>query len=124
MFAYSALAVPQIKAGKVRALAVAAKARNPSLPDVPTVAESGYPGYEANSWNGMVAPAGTPAAIIKRLNAEMLKILASKEVIDYMTADGAEPAGSTPEKFSAYIRAEHAKWEKVIRAAHLRRENP
>lgn len=124
MFGGAINTTPQVKNGKLRALAVAGDRRAKALPDVPTVAESGYPGYEANSWNGMVAPAGTPAAIIKRLNAEMLKILATREVIDYMVADGAEPAGSTPEKFAAYIRAEHAKWAKVIRAAHLKRETP
>jgi tripartite-type tricarboxylate transporter receptor subunit TctC len=116
--------VPQVKSGKLRALAVAGDTRAKALPEVPTVAEAGFPGYEANSWNGIVAPAGTPHAIINRLNAEMLKILASREVIEYMTADGAEPAGNSPDQFSAYIRSEHAKWAKVIRAANLKKENP
>lgn len=123
MFGGAINTTPLVKNGKLRALAVAGDRRAKALPDVPTVAESGYPGYEANTWNGMMAPAGTPAAIINRLNAEMLKILSTKEVVDYMTADGAEPAGSTPEKFGTYVRAEHAKWAKVIRAANIKKEN-
>lgn len=111
--------VPQVKSGKLRALAVAGDRRARALPDVPTVAESGFPGYEANSWNGIAAPARTPKPIIARLNGEMQRILALKEVVDYMTADGAEPAGNTPEHFAAYIRSEHAKWAKVIRDAKI-----
>jgi tripartite-type tricarboxylate transporter receptor subunit TctC len=111
--------VPQVRSGKLRALAVAGDRRARALPDVPTVAESGFPGYEANSWNGIAAPARTPKPIIARLNSEMLRILALKEVVDYMTADGAEPAGNTPEHFAAYIRSEHAKWAKVIREAKI-----
>jgi tripartite-type tricarboxylate transporter receptor subunit TctC len=111
--------VPQVRSGKLRALAVAGDRRARALPDVPTVAESGFPGYEANSWNGIAAPARTPKPIITRLNSEMLRILALKEVVDYMTADGAEPAGNTPEHFAAYIRSEHAKWAKVIREAKI-----
>jgi len=119
MFGGAINTVPQVRSGKLRALAVAGDRRARALPDVPTVAESGFPGYEANSWNGIVAPAGTPRAIVARLNGEMLKILALKEVVDYMTADGAEPAGNTPEHFGSYIRSEHAKWQRVIRDAMI-----
>jgi len=119
MFGGAINTVPQVRSGKLRALAVAGDRRARALPDVPTVAESGFPGYEANSWNGIVAPAGTPRAILARLNGEMLKILALKEVVDYMTADGAEPAGNTPEHFGSYIRSEHAKWQRVIRDAMI-----
>ena len=108
-----------VKSGKLRALAVAGDRRAKALPDVPTVAESGFPGYEANTWNGMLAPAGTPRAIVMRLNQEMLKILSQREVMDYMNADGAEPAGNTPDHFAAYIRSEHAKWARVIREAKI-----
>jgi tripartite-type tricarboxylate transporter receptor subunit TctC len=108
-----------VKSGKLRALAVAGDRRAKALPDVPTVAESGFPGYEANTWNGMLAPAGTPRAIVLRLNQEMLKILSQREVMDYMNADGAEPAGNTPDHFAAYIRSEHAKWARVIREAKI-----
>jgi tripartite-type tricarboxylate transporter receptor subunit TctC len=119
MFGGAINTVPQVRSGKLRALAVAGDRRARALPEVPTVAESGFPGYEANTWNGIVAPAGTPRAIVARLNGEMLKILALKEVVDYMTADGAEPAGNTPEHFAGYIRSEHAKWHKVINAAMI-----
>lgn len=123
MFGGSISTVPLVKGGKLRALAVAGDRRAKALPEVPTVAEAGYPGYEANTWNGMLAPAGTPRAIVQRLNAEMLKILGSREVIDYMTADGAEPAGGSPEQFAAYIRSEHAKWARVIRDAKIQKSN-
>ncbi len=119
LFGGSINTVPQVRSGKLRALAVAGDRRSRALPDVPTVAESGFPGYEANSWNGIAAPARTPKPIITRLNSEMLRIIALKEVVDYMTADGAEPAGNTPEHFAAYIRSEHAKWAKVIRDAKI-----
>jgi tripartite-type tricarboxylate transporter receptor subunit TctC len=119
MFGGAINTVPLVKGGKLRALAVAGDRRAKALPDVPTVAEAGYPGYEANTWNGMLAPAGTPRAIVMRLNQEMMKILGTREVIEYMTADGAEPAGNTPEHFAAYIRSEHAKWARVIREAKI-----
>ena len=95
----------------------------PSAPEFATVAESGFPGYEANTWNGMLAPAGTPRAIVMRLNQEMLKSLGTREVIDYMTADGAEPAGGTPEQFATCIRTDHAKWAGVIRDAKIIKSN-
>jgi tripartite-type tricarboxylate transporter receptor subunit TctC len=123
MFGGAINTVPLVKGGKLRALAVAGDRRAKALPDVPTVAESGFPGYEANTWNGMLAPAGTPRAIVLRLNQEMLKILSTREVIEYMTADGAEPAGNTPEHFAAYLRSEHAKWAKVIRDAKISQSN-
>jgi tripartite-type tricarboxylate transporter receptor subunit TctC len=123
MFINQDVALQHVKAGKLRALAVAGDRRAKALPDVPTVAESGFPGYEANTWNGMLAPAGTPRAIVLRLNKEMLKILGTREVIDYMTADGAEPAGGTPDEFAAYLRSEHAKWAKVIRDAKISKSN-
>jgi len=123
MFGGSINTTPMVKNGKLRALAVAGDRRSKALSDVPTVAEAGYPGYEANSWNGILAPAGTPRAIVLRLNQEMLKILGTREIIDYMTADGAEPAGNTPDHFAAYIRSEHAKWAKVIRDAKINKSN-
>ena len=123
MFGGAINTVPLVKGGKLRALAVAGDRRAKALPDVPTVAESGFPGYEANTWNGMLAPAGTPRAIVMRLNQEMLKILGTREVIDYMTADGAEPAGGTPEQFATCIRIDHAKWAGVIRDAKIIKSN-
>jgi tripartite-type tricarboxylate transporter receptor subunit TctC len=119
-FGGAIVSVPQVKSGKLRALAVAGDRRAKALPDVPTVAESGFPGYEANSWNGIVAPAGTARPIVDKLNAAMIKVLQLPEVRDAMTADGAEPFYSTPEQFGASIRACHAKWAKVIRSAGLK----
>jgi tripartite-type tricarboxylate transporter receptor subunit TctC len=120
MFGGAISTVPQVRSGKLRALAVAGDRRARALPDVPTVAESGYPGYEANSWNGIVAPAGTPRPVLNRLNAAMVKILQLPEIRDYMTADGAEPVPSSPDEFAAYIRQCHGKWAKVIRTAGLK----
>ncbi|HEX2825073.1 MAG TPA: tripartite tricarboxylate transporter substrate binding protein [Burkholderiales bacterium] len=120
MFGGSIATVPQVKNGKLRALAVAGDRRAKALPDVPTVAEAGYPGYEANTWNGIVAPAGTPKPIVDRLNAAMIKVLQMPDVRETMIADGAEPAYNTPEQFGAYIRACHAKWARVIKSAGLK----
>ena len=120
MFGGAIATVPQVKNGKLRALAVAGDRRTKSLPDVPTVAEAGYPGYEANTWNGIVAPAGTPRAIVDKLNATMVKVLQIPEVRETMIADGAEPAYSTPDQFGKYIRECHAKWARVIKSAGLK----
>jgi tripartite-type tricarboxylate transporter receptor subunit TctC len=123
MFGGAINTVPQVKNGKIRALAVAGDRRAKALPDIPTIAESGFPGYEANSWNGIVAPAGTPRPIVAKLNAAIVKVLQSPDLRETFTADGAEPVSSTPEEFTAYIRACHAKWAKVIKTAGLK-ENP
>ncbi len=120
MFGGAIIAVPQVRSGKLRALAVAGDHRAKALPDIPTVAESGYPGYEANSWNGIVAPAGTPRAIVDKLNAAMVKVLQLPELRDAMTADGAEPVYNTPDQFGHYLRTCHAKWAKVIKSAGLK----
>jgi tripartite-type tricarboxylate transporter receptor subunit TctC len=120
MFGGAIATVPQVRGGKLRALAVAGDRRAKALPDVPTVAEAGFPGYEANSWNGIVAPAGTPRPIVEKLNAAMVKVLQLPDVREAMTADGAEPVYSTPDQFGAYLRACHAKWAKVIRSAGLK----
>jgi tripartite-type tricarboxylate transporter receptor subunit TctC len=112
--------VPHVKNGKLRALAVAGDRRTKALPDVPTIAESGYPGYEANSWNGIVAPAGTPPAVVNMLNAAMVKVLQLPDVRDSLAADGAEAVYNTPREFAQYLGACHAKWGKVIRSAGLK----
>ena len=119
-FGGAIVTVPQVKNGKLRALAVAGDKRARALPDTPTIAESGFPGYEANSWNGIVAPAGTPRAIVESLNAAVVKVLQLPDVRDAMIADGAEPAYDTPEEFAAYLRSCHAKWAKVINTAGLK----
>jgi tripartite-type tricarboxylate transporter receptor subunit TctC len=107
--------LPQIKAGKVRALAVTSLTRAPALPDVPTVAESGLPGFEASSWFGILAPAGTPPAIVAKLNAEIAKWLATPEAKEQLAKQGANAAGGTPEDFAKHIAAETAKWAKVVK---------
>jgi tripartite-type tricarboxylate transporter receptor subunit TctC len=120
MFGGAINTVPHVKAGRLRALAVAGDRRAQALPDVPTVAEAGYPGYEANSWNGIVAPAGTPRAIIDKLNTTIVKVLQLPEVRNFMINDGAEPAYSTPDQFAAFLRTDYAKWAKVIKASGLK----
>jgi len=111
-------ALPQIKAGKLRAVAVTSPKRAPALPDVPTIAESGLPGFEATSWFGVVAPAATPAAIVSKLNAEIDKWLRMPETKEQLLAQGAADAvGGTPEQFAAFIRGETDKWAKVVKAS-------
>jgi len=106
-----------VKSGRVRALAVTGAKRAPALPELPTIAEAGVPGYEATSWNGMLAPAGTPADIIKRLNAEFNRIIGTPDMGKRMLDNGYEPVGGSPERFGELIRAEIAKWAPVVRAA-------
>jgi tripartite-type tricarboxylate transporter receptor subunit TctC len=107
-------AVPQVKAGKVRALAVTSLKRSELLPDVPTIAESGFPQYEVNGWNGLLAPAGAPGAIVNRIQSELAKALKQTEVRDRMASSGLDAVGSTPAQFSALIKVEISKWAKVI----------
>jgi tripartite-type tricarboxylate transporter receptor subunit TctC len=113
-------AAPHVKAGKLHALAVIAPQRLPALPDVPTVAEAGLPGFEVTTWYGILAPAGTPRPIIARLNAELVKAMHSPEMKERLAGIGTEPVTNTPEEFAAYIHAEIAKWGDVIRKANLR----
>jgi tripartite-type tricarboxylate transporter receptor subunit TctC len=108
-------ALPQIRGGKLKALAVTSPERAPALPDVPTIAESGFPGFEASSWFGLLAPAGTPQPTIAKLNAEVAKWLASPEAKEKLLAQGANAAGGTPEDFAKHIAAETAKWQKVVK---------
>jgi tripartite-type tricarboxylate transporter receptor subunit TctC len=107
--------LPQIKSGKLRALAVTSATRAPALPDVPTVAESGLPGFEASSWFGLLAPAGTPPTIIAKINAEVAAWLASPEGKEKLASIGANAAGGSSEDFARHIQAETAKWAKVVK---------
>jgi tripartite-type tricarboxylate transporter receptor subunit TctC len=114
--------LPHIKAGKLRALAVSSPKRMPSLPDVPTVAESGVPGtkdFEADQWYGITAPAGTPADVVAALNRQINQSLNSAEVKSRLAAEGAEATPATPEVFGKLIATELQRWERVIRAAHV-----
>ncbi len=112
--------LPQVKSGQLNALAVGSAKRLPSLPDIPTIAETGVPGYEAYSWVGIVAPAKTPKAIVTRLNQEIVDILKQKDVAEKLNQQGALPVGDTPEQFGAYIKAEIDKWGAVVRAANIK----
>jgi tripartite-type tricarboxylate transporter receptor subunit TctC len=109
-----------VKSGKVRALAVTGEKRALGMPDLPTMAEAGIAGYSATSWNGMLAPAGVPAPIVKRLNDEFNRIIAEPEIRKRMLDNGYEPVGGAPEKFGAHIRAEIEKWAPVVKATGVR----
>jgi len=111
--------LPQVQAGKIRALAVSPAKRSPAAPDLPTIAESGVPGYDSGAWFGLLAPAGTPKAIVDKLSAETVRILKLADVSRRISELGAEPAGGTPEQFSALIKSEIAKWAKVIKEANV-----
>ncbi|WP_027282102.1 Bug family tripartite tricarboxylate transporter substrate binding protein [Roseomonas gilardii] len=108
-----------LESGEVRALAVTSTARSRSFPDVPTVAELSFPGYEAVNWTGVVAPARTPAPIIARLNEVLRQILQQPAVVSRLSAEGSEPMGSTPEEFATFMRAENRKWGDVVRSARI-----
>ncbi len=116
------VALPQVRAGKIKPIAVLTPKRSPLLPDVPTVAESGYPNLHAAPWFGLGAPAGTPREMITRMNEALVKGMQSKEVVDRFTAIGAIIHTSTPDEFAAYIKSEHARWGEVIRKAGIKLE--
>lgn len=115
-------AMPLVRSGKVRALAVTSLQRSQAAPEVPTVAESGLPGYEATAWQGVLAPAGTPREIVGKLNVEFVRIVQQPEVRKQLADQGYDPAGTTPEQFADYVKTEIAKWSKVIKAAGLKAE--
>ncbi|MBI4192462.1 MAG: tripartite tricarboxylate transporter substrate binding protein [Betaproteobacteria bacterium] len=106
--------LPHVKSGKLKALAVTSLKRRAFLPDVPTIAEAGFPGYEVIGWYGLAAPAGTPRAVVAKIYQEISRILKLPDVIDRVMADGADPVGSTPEGYAAYLKAEMIKWAKVV----------
>ena len=112
-------AQPHIKSGRLRALGVTGTKRAPGADDIPTIAEAGVPGYEAVQWYGVLAPAATPRDIITKLHAGVVRAMQNPEVRQRLLNDGAEPVGSSPEQFGAYIRAETEKWAKVIKAAGI-----
>jgi tripartite-type tricarboxylate transporter receptor subunit TctC len=111
--------VPHVKAGKLRALAVSSKERLSLLPDLPTVAEAAVPGYQSSSWYGILAPAGTPAEIVTRLNAALVKVIARPDVRAALAKEGADPVGNSPEAFGAFIQAEKTRLGNVIRQANV-----
>jgi tripartite-type tricarboxylate transporter receptor subunit TctC len=119
MFADSTSALQHMKSGKLRALGISSQQRSPLVPELPTIAEAGVPGYESNSWVGILAPAGTPAAIVTRANADLVKSLNDPEVKSQLLAIGGEPRPGKPEQFGNFIHAEIAKWAKIIKEINL-----
>jgi tripartite-type tricarboxylate transporter receptor subunit TctC len=119
-FGNSQSVATMISSGRLRAIAVTSARRMPVFPAVPTIAESGYAGFEAGTWSGLVAPAGTQKAIVERINAEVAKALLRKDLLDKLAADGSEPMGGSPQRFAEFIKAEYAKWGTVIREAGIR----
>jgi tripartite-type tricarboxylate transporter receptor subunit TctC len=117
MFDNLPTALPHIKNGKLKALGLTSAKQNAAVPGVPTIAEAALPGYEASSWFGMFAPAGTPKEIVTKLHQVLAKALASPEVRERLLSQGAEPVGNTPEQFSEYVKIEIAKWAKVVKAS-------
>jgi tripartite-type tricarboxylate transporter receptor subunit TctC len=119
LFVDIATGLPQIRAGKIKALAVASEKRVAALPDVPTVGESGYPGFEAWAWQGFVAPARTPHDVVMKLNGAFAKVMSDATIKQRLSESGFEPQTSTPEEFSRYMKSEIAKWAKVIRDSNV-----
>ena len=114
--------LPHIKAGRLVALGVGSAKRSPALPNIPTIAEAGVPGYEYTTWYGIFAPAKTPRTLIARLNAEIVKAMETPDIKDRFTALGGDPDPGTPEELRAYMANESAKWAKIIKAANIRIE--
>ena len=122
LFADVGLIASHVKAGTLRALAVTGAQRSPALPDVPTMIEAGVPGYTAGTWYGVLAPTGTPPAIVKRLNAEIVKAVASPDLREQFAGQSVTAAGGTAEEFAALIRSDYDKWGKLIRDANIKAE--
>jgi tripartite-type tricarboxylate transporter receptor subunit TctC len=111
------VALPQIKGGKLRAIAMTASKRSPLIPDVPTMAEAGVPGYESIAWYGVMAPKGTSPAIVKTLNSEMRKAMAAPDLAKWLAEQGSSDVAGSPEQFGAFIKSEIGKWAKVVKAS-------
>jgi tripartite-type tricarboxylate transporter receptor subunit TctC len=119
-FSQPLIVLPHLKTGRVRALAITSAKRSTALPEFPTIAESGVPGYESSSWQGIVVPTGTPPAIVTRLHAELVKGLRAKDIGERLAAEGTDPVGSSPAEFGVYIQREIAKWAKVVKDAGIK----
>ncbi len=117
MFDNLANAMPQVKAGKLKALAVTTAQRSKLAPELPTMAEAGLQGFDISTWFGLFAPAGTPVDVIAKWNAEVAKILNSPEMREKLVAQGAEPAPTTPEQFAAFVKSEIVKYAKIVKAS-------
>lgn len=119
LFATPIASAGYVEAGRLRAIAVSTTKRISSMPNVPTVAESGVPGYDSGVWYGMLAPKGTPREIVTRLNEEFRKVLNDPGIRNFLTKSGVDPEGSTPDELGKYMRSEIAKWTKVIKTANI-----
>lgn len=122
MMANLTTAQPHIRAGRLRALGIGTRARSKLFPDIPTLAESGVPGYEANNWNGVVVPAGTPKTVIERLHREIVAVLHEPVVAERMAKSALEPIGDSPAEFARYLKSEAKKWGKLVKSAGIRAE--
>ncbi len=122
MFPNIATSLPYVKSGRMRAIGVGSKQRSAIAPEIPTINESGLPGYEMSSWFGLLAPAGTPAGIVTRLQQEIAKIFKQPDVREKMFALGVEPVGSTPQEFTAFLNEETTQWSRIIKISGLKPE--
>ena len=120
MFGDLLVVLPQIRAGKINALAVTSKDRNPLLPDVPTMAEAGLPGFEVLSWQGLFAPAGTPPAVVERLSKEVRAVMESKDVKEFFAAQGFLVGATTPAEFTAFVGSEVKRWGEIVKAGNVK----
>ena len=120
MFPNVATATAHVRAGRLRALAVTTKSHTPIAPDLPTISEAGVPGYDVSSWYGLLAPAGTPPAIVARLQREVARVMRVPDVAEKLTSQGLDIVGSTPEEFAALVKTEIVKWAKVVKASGAR----
>ena len=120
MFGSMTSTLPFVKSGRLRAIAVTGAKRSLAAPDVPTVAEAAFPGFEAVTWYGLFVPAGTPAAIVSKLNAEVVKILRAPDFRDWLVAQGADPVGSTPDELAAFVKTELVKYAKIVKDSGMR----
>jgi tripartite-type tricarboxylate transporter receptor subunit TctC len=111
---------PHVKAGKVKALAVTGAKRSQLMPGLPTISESGLPGYDASGWYGLFVPAPTPRTVVTRLNAEAVKALRLPDVVRTLSSQGAEPVANSPEEFGAFVRAEIEKWARLVKLAKMK----
>jgi len=122
LFSIALVAMPQVKAGRIRALGITSAKRSAMAPDLPTIAESGFGGFECVGWFGWIAPARVSPEIIARLNREMVRILNLPEMHERLLGLGADPVANSPQAFAAFIRSEHDKWARVIKQAGIRAE--
>jgi len=117
MFGPPPALLPHVKSGRLKALAVTDTKRSPLFPEIPTAIEAGVPGLEARAWYGIFAPAGTPPAVIAKINAETSKALAAPDVVETLATQGATPAGGDPATFARFLKADIAKWDELMRKA-------